>query len=132
MNETPQDPKIKEIPEAVPEPKRRFKLQLVWLIPIVAAIIGGTLAVKSYLNQGPTVTITFKTGEGLEANKTKIKYKDVEVGVVKEIVIAKDLKHVIATAELKKGVTPYLVEDTRFWVVRPQISGGSVTGLGTL
>ena len=46
--------------------------------------------------------------------------------------IAKDLKHVIATAELKKEVKPYLVEDTRFWVVRPQISGGSVTGLGTL
>ncbi len=52
--------------------------------------------------------------------------------MVKEIIIAKDLKHVIATAELKKGITPYLVEDTRFWVVRPQISGGNITGLGTL
>jgi paraquat-inducible protein B len=132
MSDMPQEPGLSDIPEAVPEPRKRFSLQLVWLIPIVAAIIGGTLAVKSYLQQGPTVTITFKTGDGLEAGKTKIKYKDVEVGVVKEISIAKDLKHVIATAELKKGVTPYLVEDTRFWVVRPQISGGSVTGLGTL
>jgi len=132
MTEIPHDPQIKEIPEAIVAPKRRFNLQLVWLIPIVAAIIGGTLAVKSYLNQGPTITITFKTGDGLEANKTKIKYKDVEVGVVKEIAIARDLKQVIATAELKKGVAPYLVEDTSFWVVRPQITGGSVTGLGTL
>jgi len=88
--------------------------------------------VKSYLNQGATITISFKTGEGLEAGKTKIKFKDVEVGLVKEISIAKDLKLVIATAELKKGVTPYLVEDTKFWVVRPQISGGNITGLGTL
>ncbi|MBP1728909.1 MAG: Mammalian cell entry related domain protein, partial [Deltaproteobacteria bacterium] len=132
MTETPQAPRINEIPEAVAEPKRRFKLQLVWLLPIVAAIIGGTLAVKSYLDQGPTITITFKTGEGLEAGKTKIRYKDVEVGLVKSITIAKDLKQVIVTAELVKAATPYLVKDTNFWVVRPQISGGSVTGLGTL
>ena len=62
-----------EIPEAVAEPKRRHSLQLVWLIPIVAALIGGTLAVRTYLQKGPTITITFKTGEGLEAGKTKIK-----------------------------------------------------------
>ena len=132
MTDSPQDSNTTEIPDAVAEPTRRFSLQLVWLIPIVAAIIGGTLAVKSYLNKGPTITIAFKTGEGLEAGKTKIKFKDVEIGVVKEIVIAKDLKSVVATAELQKRVKPYLVEDARFWVVRPQISGGSVTGLGTL
>jgi paraquat-inducible protein B len=127
-----QDQEMSDIPEAVPEPKKRFSLQMVWLIPIVAAIIGGTLAVKTYLNKGTIVTITFKTGDGLEAGKTKIKYKDVEIGLVKDVTIAKDLKSVIATAELKKGVTPYLVEDTSFWVVRPQISGGSITGLSTL
>ena len=132
MSDTQHNPELSDIPEAVAEPKKRHSIQLVWLIPIVAAMIGGTLAVKTYLQKGPTITITFKTGEGLEAGKTKIKYKDVEVGVVKDITIAKDLKHVIATAELKKGVTPYLVEDTRFWVVRPRISGGSITGLGTL
>jgi len=132
MSEMPQEPGLSDIPEALPEPKKRFSLQVIWLIPIVAAIVGGTLAVKTYLNKGPTITITFKTGEGLEAGKTKIKYKDVEVGLVKDVTIAKDLTSVIATAELKKGVTPYLVEDTSFWVVRPQISGGSVTGLGTL
>ena len=132
MTDTHQDPELIEIPEAVAEPKRRHSIQLVWLIPIVAAIIGGTLAIKTYLQKGPTITITFKTGEGLEAGKTKIKYKDVEIGVVKDVTIAKDLSHVIVTAELKKETTPYLVEDTRFWVVRPRISGGSVTGLGTL
>jgi paraquat-inducible protein B len=132
MSDPQQNPELSAIPEAVAEPKRRHSLQLVWLIPIVATIIGGTLAVRTYLAKGPTITISFKTGEGLEAGKTKIKYKDVEVGVVKTITIAKDLTHVIATAELQKGVTPYLVADTRFWVVRPRISGGSITGLGTL
>src|SRR5512137_1158032 len=119
MNDTPYSPELSDIPEAVTAPKSRHSIQLVWLIPIVAALVGGTLAVRTYLKQGPTITITFKTGEGLEAGKTKIKFKDVEVGVVKEVAIAKDLKHVIATAELKKGVTPYLVDDTKFWVVRP-------------
>ncbi|RNC64548.1 MAG: MCE family protein [Desulfuromonadales bacterium] len=132
MSDAQQNQELSDIPEAVAEPKRRHSVQLVWLIPIVAAIIGGTLAVKTFLQKGPTIRIYFKTGEGLEAGKTKIKYKDVEVGLVKSIVVAKDLKHVIATAELKKETKPYLVEDTRFWVVRPRISGGSVSGLGTV
>jgi len=132
MSETYNKPDFAEVPEAVAEPKRKHSLQLVWLIPIIAALVGGSLAIKTYLQKGPTITITFKTGDGLEAGKTKIKFRDVEVGVVKDISIDKGLDHVIATAELKKGVKPYLVEDTRFWVVRPQISAGSVTGLGTL
>ena len=132
MSEMQQESELYDIPEAVPEPKKRFSLQLVWLIPIVAAIIGGTLVVKTYLRKGPTITISFKTGEGLEAGKTKVKYKDVEVGLVKDVTIAKDITHVIATVELKKEVTPYLVEDTKFWVVRPQMTGMSITGLGTL
>lgn len=132
MSEMQQEPGLYDIPEAVPEPKKRFSLQLVWLIPIVAAIIGGTLTVKTYLQKGPTITISFKTGDGLEAGKTKVKYKDVEVGLVKDVTIARDITHVIATVELKKEVTPYLVEDTKFWVVRPRISGGGITGLGTL
>jgi paraquat-inducible protein B len=132
MSDAPHNPELSDIPEAVAQPKKGHRIQLVWLIPIVAAIIGGTLAVRTYLAKGPTITIAFKTGEGLEAGKTKIKYRDVEVGVVQGITISKDLSHVIATAELKKGVTPHLVKDTKFWVVRPRISGGTVTGLGTL
>lgn len=132
MNTTEHNPETPDIPEAIAEPKRKYSLQMVWLIPIIAALVGGTLAIKTYLQKGPTITITFKTGEGLEAGKTKIKYKDVEVGVVKEITISKDLTKVIATAELKKETLPYLVEDTKFWVVRPQISAGSISGLGTL
>ena len=132
MSEMQQEPGLHDLPDAVAEPSKRFSLQWIWLIPIVAAIIGGTLAVKTYLRKGPTITISFKSGDGLEAGKTKIKYKDVEVGLVKDVTIARDITHVIATVELKKEVTPYLVEDTRFWVVRPRLSGGGISGLGTL
>jgi paraquat-inducible protein B len=130
-NMNPQ-PELSDIPDAVVEPKRRRSLQLVWIIPILAAIIGASLAVKSYLQRGPVITITFKTGEGLEPGKTKIKYKDVEIGLVRGIAIAKDRAHVIVTAELTRESKGLLVEDTRFWVVRARISGGSVSGLGTL
>jgi len=102
MTDMNHDPETSAIPEAVAAPKRRYSLQLVWLIPLVAAIIGGTLAVKSFLQKGATITITFKTGEGLEAGKTKVKFKDVEVGLVEEIRIAEDASHVELKVQMVK------------------------------
>jgi len=132
MAETPRMPETSDIPEAVAMPKSRRTVQLVWLIPLVAALVGGWLAVKAIMDRGPEITISFDTGEGLEAGKTKIKYKDVEVGLVKSVVLSEDKARVIVTADLVKGSERYLVEDTRFWVVRARISGGTVSGLGTL
>ena len=118
MTDTPQKPELSDIPDAVSEPKRRFSVQLVWIIPIVAALIGLSLAVKAFMDRGETITITFNTGEGMEARKTKIKYKDVEIGEVKGLAIAEDRSHVVVTAELSKDARGLLVKDTRFWVVR--------------
>ena len=132
MTDTSNIPELEEIPDAVSEPKRRFSVQLVWIIPIVAAVIGLSLAVKTLMDRGHMITITFKTGEGMEAGKTKIKYKDVQIGEVKELAISKDRSHVVVTAEVSKDARGLLVKDTRFWVVRARISGGSVSGLGTL
>jgi paraquat-inducible protein B len=132
MNDLRQPPELGEIPETLAAPKSRWSFQLVWLIPLLAVIIGGWLAVQAILDRGPTIKISFKTGEGLEAGKTKLRYKDLEVGLVKSVALSPDLSGVIATAELVKGTEKYLVEDSRFWVVRPRISGGSVSGLGTL
>ena len=132
MSNTPLPPELADIPDAVVEPKRRRTLQLVWIIPILAAIIGASLAIKSYLERGPVITITFKNGEGMEPGKTKIKYKDVQIGLVKGIAIAPDRSHVIVSAELTRESEGLLVKDTRFWVVRARISGGNVSGLGTL
>ena len=126
------DDAFPDLPQAKPVAGSRWRMQIVWLVPIVALMIGAWLAVKAVLEEGPTVTISFRTGDGLEAGKTKIKYKDVDIGIVKSVTLSTDHKRVIATGELVKDATDMLVDNTRFWVVRPRISGGTVSGLGTL
>jgi len=123
---------LDEIPQARAEVKPRRRLPLVWLVPLIAVLVGGWLAVKTILAKGPTVTITFRTAEGLEVGKTKIKFKDVEIGVVKDIRLLHDRSGVVLTAEFAKDAEDLLVQDTRFWVVRPRVGGGGVSGLGTL
>lgn len=132
VTDAPKGPGLSGIADAVAAPKRGRSLQLVWVIPIVAVLVGGWLAVNAVLDQGPTITISFKTAAGIEAGKTKIKYKNIDIGEVTSITISKDLSHVMVTAEMMKEIEPHLVEDTQFWVVRPRIAGGQVTGIGTL
>ena len=135
MSETATNPEVAQpadIPDAIIDRRRRSSSQLIWLIPIVALIIGLSLAVKSYIEKGPVITISFKSGEGIEAGKTKIKYKDVQIGLVRSITIAKDRSSVLVTADLAKEAEEFLKADTRFWVVRPRITGSSISGLGTL
>ena len=132
MARPPDQPNSPDIPEALATPRGRWRVQVIWLVPLIAVLIGGWLAVKAVLDKGPTITISFATGEGLEAGKTKIKFKNVDIGVVKGVTLSRDHKHVVATAELAKDASDMLVDDTRFWVVRPRISGGTVSGIGTL
>jgi paraquat-inducible protein B len=121
-----------ELPRAVRVRKRRFAFQWVWLLPIVAAVVGGWLAVRAIMADGPTVTIRFKTAEGIEANKTRVKYKDVDIGIVKSISLGDDRTGVLVKADLSKAAEGLVVQDTRFWVVRARIAGGTVSGIGTL
>lgn len=132
MNRPIDELNLADLPSAVAEGRRGWSFQFIWVVPIVAALIGGWLVVKGILEHGPTITITFKTAEGLEAGKTKIKYKNVDVGEVKQVTLSDDHQRVVATAEIVKEAGPYLVEDSRFWIVRPRVSGGHVSGLGTL
>jgi len=121
-------------PEATPTAEVRTKqgLSVVWLIPLIALVIGGWLAYKSISEQGPLISIRFKTAEGLEAGKTKIKFKDVIIGEVEDIQLSEGNDQVIVLARMDKEVKPYLTENTRFWVVRATVSGGQVSALGTL
>ncbi|MBE0614499.1 MAG: MCE family protein [Burkholderiales bacterium] len=125
-------PETGDIPEARVTPHRRWSLQLVWLIPVVAALIGGWLAVKAVLERGPTISISFSTAEGLEPQKTRVKYRNVDIGRVTTVAFSEDRKQVVATVELSKQAEAFLVADTRFWVVRPRVSGTQISGLGTL
>ena len=121
------------IPRAVSKRGGPRTPQLVWIVPILALLIGGWLAVEHFLNRGPDVTITFKSAEGIEPGKTRIRHKAVDIGIVKSVRLSEDGRSVVVSAEVdRQTANLFLVEDTKFWVVRPRIAGGQVSGLGTL
>jgi len=126
------DPPLPSVPQSRSVPKKRTRLSLVWFIPIVAAVVGAWVAVTRIMSEGPKITIVLKSAEGLEAGKTKIHYNGVDVGTITKIELSGDHQHVIMTAQMAPKTEGFLVEDTKFWVVRPRISGANVTGLGTL
>ena len=109
--------------------KRRHELPLVWLLPIVALIVSGWLITKSIVEKGPEITITFPDASGIEVDKTKIKFRDVDVGKVTAITITNDLKAVQVTAQMEPYTVDYLNANTRFWVVRPRIGLTEVSGV---
>ena len=125
-------PDERQLPEPEVDRASRWLPSLVWLIPLLAALIGAGLAAKSILDKGPTVTVSFKSAEGLEPGKTKVKYKDVDIGQVRAINLGDDLSRVLVTIEMSKEARRFATADSRFWVVRPQIGANGVTGLGTL
>jgi paraquat-inducible protein B len=105
---------------------------LIWLIPILAAVIGISIAIKTWVQHGPEITIIFNSAEGLEAGKTKVKYKEVDIGTVQSIMLSEDRSHVQVSVQLKKEAKSFTAADSRFWVVRPRIAGSGVSGLSTL
>lgn len=111
---------------------KKPELNLIWLLPLCALFITGWLIYKTLSDKGPEITIIFSSADGLEIDKTKIKYLDVEIGKVSDIVINKDLKTISVTAQMHNESSDYLTENTQFWVVRPKIGLNGVSGLGTL
>lgn len=121
-----------DIPQATVVPPRRRRISVVWVIPIFAALVGIGIAIQRVMSEGPTITILFKSAGGVEAGKTFIKYKDVNIGQVKEVHLASDYSKVEVTAKIDKSAAGLIVEDARFWVVEPRVTLSGVSGLGTL
>ena len=111
---------------------KRTGISVVWLVPLITALVGGWLVFRTLSDQAPVATISFQTAEGMEAGKTKIKYKSVEIGMVEEVSFASDFQSVVLTVEFQQGMEDFLRRNTRFWVVRPQLSVQGVSGLSTL
>jgi paraquat-inducible protein B len=111
---------------------KKPELPLVWLLPICAFIVSGWLIYKSASEKGPVITIDFPTAEGLEIDKTKIRYLDVEIGKVTDISINDDSKTIKVTAQMQRDAENYLKQNTSFWVVRPQVGLAGISGLNTL
>lgn len=124
------DPPDYEAEEVAINKKR--ELPLVWLLPICALLVSGWLIFKAISEKGPVININFPTAEGLEVDKTKIKYLDVEIGKVTAISINDDATTIRVTAQMNKDTDGYLTKNTLFWVVKPQVGLGGVSGLSTL
>lgn len=117
---------------ATPEVKKHGSISAIWLLPLITLMIGVSLVVKTIHEQGPQVTISFMSAEGIESGKTKIKYKNVDIGLVESIEFAEDLKDVLLTVRFDRKAEEFLKRGTKFWVVRPRISLRGASGLGTL
>jgi paraquat-inducible protein B len=120
------------IPQATVVPRRQRRISIVWIIPILAAVVAIGIAIQRILSEGPTITIIFKSAEGVEAGKTFVKYKDVNIGQVTAVELAADYSRVEITAKIAKSAGGLMVEDAKFWVVEPRVTLSGVSGLGTL
>jgi len=108
------------------------KISTIWLVPAVAIAIGAWMVYAHWSSQGPLIEITFVSGEGIEAGKTKVKRKNVAVGEVLELHLSDDAEHVVLSVRIDKDEARLLREDSQFWVVRPRVGKGGVSGLNTL
>jgi len=118
------------LPEA--DVARKSRVSLIWLIPLLAALIGSWLAFKYYTERGTMIIINFEQAAGIEASKTPVRYKDVEVGMVRKVSLSPDLKTVRVLVEIYPDMENNLGPDTRFWTVTPRITLRGVSGLETL
>ncbi len=133
-NEKPSElvDEIAELPTPVVRQRSRFGVSLIWLVPALAALIGLSLVVGKWLKAGPVITISFQTAEGIEANKTQVKYKNVVIGKVTAINLSEDRSNIVAEVNLDKSATSFATADTRYWVVRPRVGLGGISGVDTL
>ncbi len=112
--------------------RRRRRVPLIWLIPITAAAIGLYLAIKTLADQGPLITITFNTANGITAGQTEVKHKAVSLGTVESVRLSPDLKQVVVKVRMKREGDQLLTTHAHFWVVRPRLTPGNISGLETL
>ena len=127
-----EDIDLKNIPETTTVPRKHRKFSVVWIIPLIAAIVALGIAVQQLLMEGPSITITFIKAEGLETGKTFVKYKEVEIGHITKVELSKDFRQVVVTAKINKSAAGLLVDDTKFWIEQPRASLSGVSGFGTL
>ncbi|MES3013915.1 MAG: MlaD family protein [Pseudomonadota bacterium] len=130
MTEAQQPPQ--DYPEPIVVRRKRMRVSLAWLVPIAALAVGAALIVRTVMQAGPTITIAFRTAEGIEAARTEVRFKEVVVGKVARVALSPNHEQVLVTVKLDKSAEHLAVADTRFWAVRPRVGLAGVSGLGTL
>lgn len=117
---------------ATPVIVRRRSLPLVWVVPLVALVVGSWMIARNARAHGPEITIRFQTGAGIEANKTNLEYKGVAVGTVQEVALDPSMDSVLVRVQLSQGAAALARSDSQFWLVRPEIGFSGIKGLDTL
>jgi paraquat-inducible protein B len=123
---------VGEPPAVATVRKKRVRVSVVWIIPVLAALVALGIAVQRLRNEGPTIVITVNKASGIEAGKTFIKYKDVTIGQVTKVQLSPDFSRVLVTAQIAKYAEGLMVEDAKFWLVEPRITLSGISGLNTL
>src|SRR6266481_10159453 len=112
--------------------RRSRRVSAIWIIPLVAVAIGAWLAWDTLSKEGPTIKISFDSGEGLQAGQSQLKFKQIVSGTVKSLELALDNTHVVVTVATTREAKPLLTDRTIFWVVKARLFAGNVSGLETL
>ena len=126
------EPDLNALPHAVVTRRKRLRISIIWIIPLLAAVVAIGIAIQRVRSEGPTITIVMKDAEGIEAGKTFIRYKDVRIGLVSAVELSEDYTKVLVKAKIAKHAAGLMVADAKFWVVEPRISLSGVSGLSTL
>ncbi len=121
-----------DTPPVAPVTRPRRGLSPVWIIPIIAALLGGWLAVKHFSEKGPEVTVQFETAEGIIAGKTPVLCRNVNIGTVSKVELTDDIKNVWVYLDMTREADKLLRSDTQIWVVKPRYGGSGISGLGTI
>jgi paraquat-inducible protein B len=111
---------------------RKSRISVIWVLPLIAALIGAAMVYQQWQNRGVEIVIEFESAKGLEAKKTKVKFRNVDIGTVQDIRFATDTNSIEATVEIDKSMEGFLKSDSQFWVVRPRIGSSGVSGFSTL
>ncbi|MDG2336149.1 MAG: MlaD family protein [Myxococcota bacterium] len=119
-----------EVPEAVVAGRHGF--QIVWLVPIIAALVALALLYATFERRGKSIEITFADASGVDAGKTTVRYRDVVIGTVEEVRLSKDFSHIIVKAQIDENGERLLVGETSFWIERPRIGPKGISGLTTI
>ena len=119
-------------PTSTPEIRHTQRWNIVWVVPLVALLLGAWMLFRHFTMAGPVARVRFETAEEIFANKTEVRCRSVTVGMVRHVELAADLQSVTVHIEMDSSAEHLLRQGARFWVVKPRVSGSGVSGLGTL
>src|ERR1700745_1491278 len=112
--------------------RRRRRLPVMWVLPIIPVLIGAWLAWDTLSKEGPRIVVSFEDAEGLQIGQSQLKFKDITLGTVKSLEFTPDRRNVLVTVSTTAQAEQFLTSGTQFWVVKPRLFAGNISGFNTL